>query len=125
MTPADFCRIIAGSMLRLQREMFRVLHLDRHNRVVADRINWCGTADSIHVSPRAVIADARRWGAVALLFAHNHPTASAYPSEADLTSTRQLVSACAMAGVAVLDHMIVAHDGAFSMRAAGLLESAA
>jgi DNA repair protein RadC len=110
-------------MIALDREMFRVLHLDEENTVTTDRVNQHGTFDSVFVQPRDVVADASSYGARALLLAHNHPTAPAWPSEADLSGTRQLVSVCAASGIAVLDHMIVALDGAFSMRAAGLMDA--
>jgi DNA repair protein RadC len=42
------------------------------------------------------------------MFAHNHPSGSPEPSEADLRLTRALTQALALVDVRVLDHFVVA-----------------
>lgn len=109
-------------MVELEYEVLRVIHLDRDNTVIADRIDWTGGTMSVQVRPRDIVRDAMAYGARGILLAHNHPSASAHPSEPDLEATREIAAACARAGISVIDHMIVARSGAFSMRAAGLCE---
>jgi len=43
------------------------------------------------------------------------------PSEADKALTRQIMTAARALGIAIHDHLIVAHEGHFSFRQAGLL----
>jgi DNA repair protein RadC len=56
-----------------------------------------------------------------LLVAHNHPSGELQPSADDITLTRQLVDFGALAGLAIIDHLICTRSGHFSFRAAGLL----
>jgi DNA repair protein RadC len=44
----------------------------------------------------------------ALIIAHNHPSGSPEPSEADLMLTRSLMQALALIDVRILDHFVVA-----------------
>jgi len=46
--------------------------------------------------------------AAAVIFAHNHPSGIAEPSEADLLLTRTLMDTLALFDAQVLDHFIVA-----------------
>jgi DNA repair protein RadC len=56
-----------------------------------------------------------------MILAHNHPAGSLSPSEADRSLTRQIQEAARAMGVTVHDHLIVASEGSFSFRQAGIL----
>jgi DNA repair protein RadC len=51
-----------------------------------------------------------RHNAAACIFAHNHPSGVAEPSQADLRLTQRLKDAPDLVEVRVLDHMIVAEN---------------
>jgi DNA repair protein RadC len=55
-----------------------------------------------------VVKESLACNAAALIFAHNHPSGSPEPSEADLRLTRALTQALALVDVRVLDHFVVA-----------------
>ena len=59
--------------------------------------------------------------AAAVIFAHNHPSGVAQPSQADELLTRQLKEALALVEVKVLDHFIVAGNQTLSFAERGLL----
>lgn len=61
--------------------------------------------------PREVFQPAVEYGAVAVIIAHNHPSGSLDPSEADLDVTRQLIVAGKILGIDLLDHLIIAAGG--------------
>jgi len=48
--------------------------------------------------------------AAAVIFAHNHPSGNAEPSQADQLTTKRLKDALALIDVRVLDHLIVGSD---------------
>ena len=108
-------------MATLAYETFRVFFLDGRNVVLADRTMWTGTVDGVQIHPREIVRATLEAGATALILAHNHPSSSATPSDSDLAMTAQVVLACAPINVTVHDHLIIARDGAFSMRAAGIM----
>ena len=50
-----------------------------------------GTMDATTVHPREVFQEAIRWGAYAIMVAHNHPSGDPTPSSQDAELTRKLV----------------------------------
>lgn len=121
-SPDALSALLKSDMLKLEIEVFRVIFLNGHNVVLSDQVMWTGTVNSVQAHPREIIKQAILLGATAVILAHNHPSSSAYPSATDLAITRNIVVACAAIDVEVHDHMIVARDGAFSMRSAGILK---
>ncbi|MDB5459510.1 MAG: hypothetical protein JWO72_1251, partial [Caulobacteraceae bacterium] len=66
------------------REQFRVLFLDRRNRLIADQVLGRGTVDHAPVYPREVARRALELNASAVVLAHNHPSGDGSPSAADV-----------------------------------------
>ncbi len=62
-----------------------------------------------------------RLKAAALVLVHNHPTGEAEPSRADIDMTRQIMEACGVVRVQVLDHLIVTEGDHTSLAEGGLL----
>jgi DNA repair protein RadC len=91
-----------------RHESFVVLFVDVKNRLIADRELFRGTLSHTSVYPREVVKEALACNAAAVMFAHNHPSGSPEPSEADLRLTRVLTQALALVEVRVLDHFVVA-----------------
>ncbi len=59
--------------------------------------------------------------AKALILAHNHPSGTPDPSEADKQITRKLVDAMNLIDVRVLDHFVIGGSGVMSFAEIGLL----
>jgi DNA repair protein RadC len=62
-----------------------------------------------------------RQNAAAVIFAHNHPSGVAEPSQADLRITERLRDALSLVEVRVLDHFIVGEGEGTSFAERGLL----
>lgn len=88
-------------------EVFGVLFLDTRNQLIAWEELARGTLDQAAVYPREAVKAAIRHNAGAVIFAHNHPSGCATPSEADVALTRRLKDALQTVDVRVLDHFIV------------------
>jgi DNA repair protein RadC len=73
------------------------------------------------VYPREVVKCALRHNAAAVIFAHNHPSGVAEPSQADQVLTETLQRALALVDIKVLDHFIVSREAALSFCERGLL----
>jgi DNA repair protein RadC len=102
------------------REQFRILFLDRRNKLIADEVQTRGTIDHTSVYTREVMRRALELSAAALILAHNHPSGDPTPSRADIEMTKQIVEVATKLGVAVHDHIILGRDGHLSMKSAGL-----
>ncbi|MBK17923.1 MAG: hypothetical protein CMM52_03675 [Rhodospirillaceae bacterium] len=114
----DYLKI---SMARQETERFRILFLDVKNALIADEEQQTGTVNHAPVYPREVIKRALELGASALILIHNHPSGIPDPSPADIDMTRKVEEAGEQLGVRLHDHIIVAREGTFSMRAEGLI----
>jgi DNA repair protein RadC len=114
----DYCR---ASMADERTERFRILYLDRKNKLIADEIQQRGTVDHTPVYPREVIKRALEVGATALILVHNHPSGDPTPSRADIEMTREVRDAADKLGITVYDHVIVGKGTASSFKALGLL----
>jgi len=68
-----YCR---QTMAHQRIEQFRLLFLDKRNRLIADEVQQQGTIDHTPVYTREVMKRALELGAAALILVHNHPTHS-------------------------------------------------
>jgi DNA repair protein RadC len=89
-------------------ESFVELFLDVKHRLIADRELFRGTLTHTSVYPREVVVEALARNAAGVILAHNHPSGSPDPSEADLRLTRALIQALDLVDIRVLDHFVVA-----------------
>lgn len=104
-----------------KKEQFRILFLDRKNRLIADEIQSEGTINHTPVYIREVLKRALDHSASALLLVHNHPSGDPAPSRADILMTQQIRDAAKPLGVTIHDHIIIGRDGHASFRALNLL----
>ncbi|MGH6948616.1 MAG: RadC family protein [Kiloniellales bacterium] len=114
----DYCRI---AMAHAPVEQFRLLFLDKKNRLIADELQQQGTVDHTPVYTREVVKRALELGASALILVHNHPSGDPTPSKADIAMTREVAEAAGKLGILVHDHLVIGRDGHVSFKSAGLL----
>lgn len=112
-----------AAMAHEAREQFRVLFLDRKNRLIADEVMGRGTVDHAPVYVREVVARALALGSTAIILAHNHPSGDPTPSRADIDMTGAIIAAAKPMGVVVHDHLVVGRERVASFRDLGLLNA--
>ena len=108
-------------LAQLKHEVFAVLFLDAHNRLLSYQAMFRGSLSQTMVYPREVAKTALILGADGVVLAHNHPGGTVKPSQADMKLTRTLQDALALIDVTVRDHIIVAQGKYLSMAEEGLL----
>ena len=104
-----------------KQEHFVCISLNGAHEVIKKRIVTIGLVDRSPVHPREVYADVISDRAVAVIFAHNHPSGNLKPSNSDLKTHEQLTEAGKILGLRVLDHIIVSKTGYYSFQEAGLI----
>ena len=114
----DYCRT---SMAFADKEQFRLLFLDKRNRLIADEVQQTGTVDHTPVYPREVIKRALELSATALILVHNHPSGDPTPSQADIQMTKAIIDIAAPLGISVHDHIIVGKNGHASLKGMRLI----
>ena len=105
-------------------EVFRVLLLDRKNKLIRDRVMTRGSIDHVPVYVSEVLRAALVLDASAIIMCHNRPSGDPEPGQTDVELTGRIVEACKVMEITVHDHIIVGfgqEKNAFSMRAAGMM----
>lgn len=93
-----------------KQEYFVCLTLDGANRLIDKRIITIGTLNASLVHPREVFADAITDRAASIIVAHNHPSGSLKPSDADNEVTNRIQEAGELLGILLNDHLIVTQN---------------
>ncbi|HEY4146669.1 RadC family protein [Pinirhizobacter sp.] len=119
--PAASATYLRSRLVHLPYEVFACLFLDNRHRVLAFEELFRGTVDAAAVYPREVVRACLAHNASAVIFAHNHPSGVAEPSQADIAITHALSRALELVGVRVLDHLVIGEGEPVSMALRGLL----
>ncbi|KAA1175602.1 JAB domain-containing protein [Marinobacter salinexigens] len=120
-SPEDTRRFLTSRLGTYPHEVFAGLFLDNRHRVIQYRELFRGTIDGAAVYPREVVRQALEDNAAAVIFAHNHPSGVAEPSQADISLTKRLKEALSLVDIRVLDHMVVGHGEVISLAERGLM----
>ena len=114
----EYCR---ANMQYEAKEQFRVLFLDRKNRLILDEVMGRGTVDRAPVYPREVIKRALELEASAIILTHNHPPGDPTPSQSDIDMTNQIITAASSINISVHDHLIIGRNNTASFKSLGLM----
>ncbi|WP_421791170.1 RadC family protein [Hyphobacterium sp.] len=117
-TLVNYCRT---AMQHENVEQFRVLYLDKKNRLKADEVISKGTVDQAPVYPREVVKRALAHDASAIILVHNHPSGDVTPSTSDIEITKTIVEACKPFNIVVHDHLIIGREMTASFKTLGLI----
>ena len=118
---ADVASHYLPLMRDLRKEVFKVILLNRANRLIKDVTISEGTLEASIVHPRDVFREALLEPAAGVILIHNHPSGNPSPSEEDLRITKQLVEAGRLLGIKVYDHIILAGESYRSLADEGLI----
>jgi len=102
-------------------EEFKVIFLNRSNRVLQIFSASSGGITGTVADPRLILTTALKLGACSIVLAHNHPSGSLKPSKADEELTQKIKYAAQFHDIKVLDHVIVCSDSYYSFADEGLL----
>jgi DNA repair protein RadC len=114
----EFLQII---LAKEYRELFIVIFLDNQNGVLGYETLFQGTIDGAAVYPREIVKVVLGINAASVILAHNHPSGTAIPSEADRRVTTRIIQALDTIDVKVLDHLVVGGIEVMSFAEKGLL----
>lgn len=103
------------------QEQFKILLLNRGNKVVGIYEVSTGGITGTVADPRLIFTAALKANAVALILAHNHPSANLKPSNADTMLTQKIREGGKLLDINVIDHLIVCNEGYYSFADEGAL----
>ena len=119
--PSSIAAYFMEDMCYLPQEEMRVAMFDTRNRLLHEKVLSMGTVNASLASPRELVMDALRYGAVYLVLLHNHPSGDPTPSDADLKMTDRMTQAGDLLHIPVMDHIIIGDHCYLSMREEGML----
>ncbi len=120
-SPHAVRRYLRYTLAERSHEVFAAVWLDAQHRVLEFQELFAGTLTQTSVYPREVVKHALARNAAAVIFAHNHPSGVAEPSQSDRILTETLKRALELVDVKVLDHFVIGRDAATSFAERGLL----
>jgi DNA repair protein RadC len=100
-----------------------LLSLDGRNVLANSRRIGQGGLHGLAITAKDILRPALRDGASGIVLVHNHPSGDPSPSTEDVQMTRAVVTACGAVGLPLLDHVVVAREGATSLLALGVVPS--
>ena len=103
------------------QEEFKVMLLNRGNKVVGIYEASAGGLTGTVADPRLILAAAIKSLAVSIVLSHNHPSGNLKPSRADEELTQKIKVAAAYHDIRVIDHIIITNEGYYSFADEGLL----
>lgn len=117
--PDDVFDLMKASFQDLDREHFKVIHLNTKNKVLKVETTAIGILSSSPVHPREVFKEAVKMNSAGLILTHNHPSGDPTPSQDDLRLTIRLREAGEILGIQIIDHIIFGDNRYVSLKERG------
>lgn len=118
---ADAAEIVIPLLCDLNYESFSVLFINQSNKVLKHELISSGGLTATVADIRIILKNALLYNANKLIVAHNHPSGTLKPSQADKDMTQKLKEAAQMMDIKLLDHLIVAGTNYLSMADEGII----
>jgi DNA repair protein RadC len=121
-SPEEAFFAIKKDLMGKEKEQVIVLHLNSRNRLLSKELISIGTLNESLISAREILKSALERNSCNLIIAHNHPSGDPTPSTEDIKITQHLHRACKLAGIQLMDHIIIANSKYSSLKSLGVLE---
>lgn len=105
-----------------RQEIVVAVFLNGQNQLLGEKEITEGTPTQATVYVRRILEEALHQSAAAVVLVHNHPSGNPEPSAGDDDTTRNLLRACNLIGIVLLDHVIVGESDHYSYADSGRLE---
>ena len=97
-----------------RQEIVVAIFLNGQNQCLGEKTITEGTPTQATVYIRRILEEALHESAAAVVLVHNHPSGSPEPSVGDNETTSDLLRACKLVGLVLLDHVIVGESDHYS-----------
>jgi DNA repair protein RadC len=104
------------------QEVFAVLCLDSQLRKLSFKKLFYGSINYCNISINQLLRYVIQKHATFIVIAHNHPKGFAKPSREDYDLTQEILKACQLLEIELLDHMIIAAEQSYSFVEHGLIK---
>lgn len=109
-SPEDAVKLLGQYLCELDREVLCVINIKASGVPVNCSICSMGSVNITIAHPRELLKTAILSNAAAIIIVHNHPSGDLKPSQEDVQVTDQMMQACRLIDIPLLDHIIVGGD---------------
>ena len=95
------------------KEFFYAMYLNNANRILGVALISEGGIAYTLADIRIILQGALMLNATSMMISHNHPSGNLKPSEADLSLTKKIKTACQTLDISFHDHIIVTPDDGY------------
>lgn len=110
-SPDAVVRALAKEMSDYDREVIGVINFNAKMQPINVNFVSAGTLNYSVAHPREILKSAILSNASSMMMIHNHPSQDTTPSEEDVMITDRMSQLCGLAGIPLVDHIIVGGDG--------------
>lgn len=97
-----------------QKEHFLMITLNGGHEIIQIHVVSVGTLNRTLIHPREIFSEAIKENAAAIIICHNHPSGNCRPSDDDIETTKNILAASEIIGIALLDHIIIDCESYYS-----------
>lgn len=108
-------------LFHIQEQVY-ILYMNNLNQVICWNCLHSGTCDSVSLDTRLAAACGLVCMATKAVISHNHPSGTLTPTAEDIEMTCQLRDVMKIAGITLIDHIIMAESGYYSFKKNKLLD---
>jgi DNA repair protein RadC len=120
-TSVQAAALIMPHLQDLLHEAFYVLYLNHASKLIREEFISNGGLTATVADVRMILKNSLLYNANRLIIAHNHPSGSKRPSEADRKLTQKIHEAAEVMDIKLVDHIIIAGNEYLSMADEGML----
>ena len=97
------------------------LFLNRANNTIGwFKVSQGGLSGTV-IDNKLILSTALKCLASSIIIAHNHPSGNTQPSQADVSVTTKLKTACQTLEISLVDHLIITEESFYSMADEGVI----
>lgn len=108
--PEDAIAVVGEVLSEMDREVVCVINLKADGTPINCNFVSMGAVNQAMAEPREIFKSAILSNAVSMIMVHNHPSGNLEPSRADTVMTDRILKLSHMAGIPLIDHVIVGGD---------------
>lgn len=109
-SPKDAYELLNDEMKLKKQETMKALILNTKNIVIKVKDIITGNSRSASVSIKQILSENIRLQAPKIIIAHNHPSGDPTPSKQDYIITYNVIDACKLLGIELLDHIVIGNN---------------
>lgn len=113
--PDEFGRHLIPWFSGQKDESVVLMSMDNRYKVLNTTRVFTGSVNSTQFSMRGAVQQLLRDNATMVVMAHNHPNGHAFPSNADIETTRRFAKLLKDLGIKLIDHLIISEDDYVSL----------